>query len=496
MKIGKILIGVAKISLLLFLTLLIVGLCYSYLVPLPVASGEHQLLISELEPCHTLPLTNEKDIMLEVTPKVSYFDESIQIRVTGLTPEKIGTLKLEVVDSKGTRWESLACFKSNQDGEITPSTQAPLSGSTYSGIQAMGLFWSLKPEKLIRFDERTDLKFIISYESIGSETLYDTIVKKSYHNLQKNNIIKEEFRNEFIGNIYFKQGKEQRPTVVLLAGSSGNFQDRKASYLAAKGYNVLDLKYFGAEHLPKKLEEVPLEYLNEAIDWLKQQPAVDTSKIALMGRSKGAEYALLYASKYDNIQALISIVGSSVVWSSKNYIKSSWSYQQQEVPYARGSLIEAIKFLKKSKGKAQNQLPYMLSAFDKRKRIKKASIAIEDVKCPVLLLSGKDDQQWPSSMMSEQLVARAYANNFNYQIEHFAYENAGHEFDATPNVPQVDFSSLTIWKSGGNFQGNALASIHSWNQVLTFLNINLGINQIDEEKMLITNNKFHEQSEI
>ena len=260
---------------------------------------------------------------------------------------------------------------------------------------------------------------------------------------------------------------------MLLAGSGGNFQHQKSIYLASKGFNVLDLQYFGAINLPKNLEDVPLEYLHNAISWLKRQPSVAASKIALMGRSKGAEYALLYASKYRDINALVSEVGTSVTSSSKRYFKSSWKHKGKSIPRARGELIEAIRYLKSSQGKGQSQLPYMLSAFKNKKRIKKSSIPVENIKCPILLLSGEDDQQWPSTMMSNQIRARAKAYKFAYEIHHYSYKNAGHQFDALPYIPQLDFSTLRTWKSGGNFQGNALASIDSWNKIFVFLHKHL-----------------------
>lgn len=471
---------IIKTPLLVALIIIIMGLSYFYLIPVPSNTAEFQLFTSDLKSCSKPSSQTNKNTRLVVSSEPSAFDDIVSISVKGLTPSQIGTLKLTVTDSEGVLWESIACFEADQYGEISPETQSPLKGSTYSGTHAMGLFWSLKPEKLTSFSDQSDLTFVIGFQTAKSEILYDTIVRKTYLNLERQNILKKEIRGKVIGNFYSHLDKTKRPTIVLLAGSDGNFQHRKSCYLASKGFNVLDLKYFGAEGLSERLEGVPLEYLKNAIDRLKKYPSVDTSKIALMGRSKGAEYALLYASKYNNIYALVSMVGSHVAWSSKSYFSSSWTYKGEKVSYSRGTLLEAVKYLKKSRGTAQNQLPYMLSAFEKEKRMEQSSIQIENIKCPILLLSGESDLQWPSSIMSDQIVARAKANNFQYEIEHYSYENAGHQFDELPFTPQVDFSSLTTWRSGGDFQGNALASIHSWNEIFTFLNEHSDVNKINE----------------
>lgn len=84
--------------------------------------------------------------------------------------------------------------------------------------------------------------------------------------------------------------------------------------------------------------------------------------------------------------------------------------------------------------------------------------------------------------MSNQIKVRAEKYKFKYEIKHYSYENAGHQFDDLPFIPQIDFSNISTWKSGGNFQGNALASIDSWNRVFMFLNKQLGNMELNKSK--------------
>ena len=114
----------------------------------------------------------------------------------------------------------------------------------------------------------------------------------------------------------------------------------------------------------------------------------------------------------------------------------------------------------------------MQSALENRSRVEEAAIRVEDFGGRVLLLSGKDDQQWASTAMSAAIVARARNNGFANDIEQQAYTHAGHEFDALPNIPQPDFSQVATWRSGGTPQGNAQAAIAAWEQVLTLLDEN------------------------
>ncbi len=471
MKILIIIKNVLKvISIAILLVVILMSLIYVCITPYPSSPINSQLFNSITKPCKTLEIETGKKGILTVTPNISYAEDKVNIHIRGLEPFEIGSLRLSVKDSKDILWQSTACFQANEFGEINPKKQEPLEGSSYEGTHQMGLFWALKPEILSSFNFDTDLNFNIVFDTGNGDSLTSSILRKNYENGENYNISKSEIRNKIVANFYKHKTNNQRPTIILLAGSGGNFQHQKSAYIASKGYNVLDLKYFGAKNLPEQLEDIPLEYLHNTINWLKIQPKVDSSKIALIGRSKGAEYALLYASKYNDINALVSEVGSSVTWSSKRYFKSSWKYEDISIPRARGGLTEAIRYLKSSKGKAQSQLPYMLSAFKNIKRIEESVIKVENIKCPILLLSGEDDLQWPSKMMSNQIKVRAEQYKFKYEINHYSYENAGHQFDELPFIPQIDFSNIRTWKSGGNFQGNALASIDSWNRIFVFLN--------------------------
>jgi len=45
-------------------------------------------------------------------------------------------------------------------------------------------------------------------------------------------------------------------------------------------------------------------------------------------------------------------------------------------------------------------------------------IEVENINGPILLLSGKDDDQWPATKMSNRLMERLKENNFKYYNEH------------------------------------------------------------------------------
>ncbi len=102
--------------------------------------------------------------------------------------------------------------------------------------------------------------------------------------------------NGFQANYFAKDGVENQPTVILIGG--GDWGDYWGQKIGRADYAALSLPYHPREGLPELIEEIPLEYFEGAIDWLKEQPEVNPDKIVVMGASRNAELALVIASYY------------------------------------------------------------------------------------------------------------------------------------------------------------------------------------------------------
>jgi pimeloyl-ACP methyl ester carboxylesterase len=55
-----------------------------------------------------------------------------------------------------------------------------------------------------------------------------------------------------------------------------------------------------------------------------------------------------------------------------------------------------------------------------------ASVPVEKIEAPVLLISGTDDRLWPSTRLSEMAIERLKAHDRPFPREHLRYEGAGH----------------------------------------------------------------------
>src|SRR5438067_1369515 len=133
-------------------------------------------------------------------------------------------------------------------------------------------------------------------------------------------------------------GDDRCPGVIALGGSEGGCPIHLAQLLADEGFACLALSYFHRAGLPRNLVEVPLEYLQAAIGWLQDRDEVSGDRVGLIGASKGAELALLSATRFPAVGAVVAYAPSSVVFAGISFggdgrRRSSWSDHGQPVPF-------------------------------------------------------------------------------------------------------------------------------------------------------------------
>lgn len=253
-----------------------------------------------------------------------------------------------------------------------------------------------------------------------------------------------------VANVFRPPVEERYPAVVVLGGSGGGISacnEEYAQALARRGMVAMDLAYFGMEGLPSDLERIPLEYLDHALTWLRLQPYVDPGRVGLAGGSKGGELALLFASMRSDVRAVAALVPSGIVFQSTAPgfpDSSSWSYHGRELPFVRYGKIGRTPIIATYyRAGLQQATPEQIEA---------ATIAVERIRGPILLLSGKADTLWPSSELAERVVERLRNKGFTFPVEHVAYEDAGH-------LIGCDREDATKW--GGTPEGMRKATLDS-----------------------------------
>ncbi|WNJ19872.1 acyl-CoA thioester hydrolase/BAAT C-terminal domain-containing protein [Pontibacter sp. G13] len=249
---------------------------------------------------------------------------------------------------------------------------------------------------------------------------------------------------EFQASFFAKSDIEHRPAVVVIGG--GAWGDYWAQELAKANYVGLSLPYCCQDELPSLPEEIPLEYFQDAVHWLKQQPEVNPDQIVVMGASRNAELALVIASYLpESIHGAIAFCPSSVSWSNtvlpynSDAVKPSWTLDNEPIPF-----IPMDKY-QGGESDTLETLSYWTEALQDSQAVNFAAIPVENIQGPILLFSGLDDQVWPSFMMSEMIEERLNAHNFGFSIDNIQYLQAGHLISGNPNhLMHTRYGSMQI----------------------------------------------------
>ena len=157
----------------------------------------------------------------------------------------------------------------------------------------------------------------------------------------------------------------------------------------------------------------------------KGQPAIDASRIAVVGNSKGGELGLLLGATYpEDIEVVVGYVPSGIVWQAITFDReayhggprSPWSLRGEPVPFV-GPARPAIPEAALMSGLFFGGIPIIGRTFyeraldDEEAAVAAASIAVEKIDAPVMVISGTDDQLWPSTRFSEMVIKRLKAHN-------------------------------------------------------------------------------------
>lgn len=405
---------------------------------------------------------------------VAFYHEPVAIEASNLRAEFRYDIELRLYDVDSNYWKSTATYISDRNGRINLDVSPSVAGS-YLGIQPMGLFWSLVSDDSHQISTSGVMHGVLSLKR-DDQVLSSVAIKRlSPRDLNSINVDLIRVREEFIADVYVPRSAEKIPVIIYLGGSGGGFRQERSSLLASEGYAVVNLKYFRYEGLPDGIIEIPLEYVHAAYEWIVAQGVFDTERIGIIGRSRGSELALLYAANYHVTSFVIAEAPSSVVWFGWEDGKSSWTHKGLPIPYAEYEDSVSVRIERgfEISGVQYHDGPKFLSAFTDIEMIDRSTIPIEKIACPMLFVSGSDDQTWPSSMMSARMVERLVDNKFGYEFQHIEYPNAGHNFGGgrqgcgIPYLPPEDYSNSSA--KGGTVAGNALAAIKSWQDELLFI---------------------------
>lgn len=450
-------------------------------------------------------------IRFEISRTEAFVDEDVRIRLTGLAPHRVVRIHAATEDDENRRWSSMARFRADALGQVDLSTHESLGG-TYRGVAPMGIFWSM--QLIGEGDERragsrssfakndsTPQSVTVEAELerspvasatiersfcargtvmrdliLGSGNSLETAAKSTSDAMMKGRV----------GRLFLPPAARTGsplPAVIVLSGSGGGFDLDKAAVLSRHGFATLALAYFGEPPLPQWLHHVPLEYVESALGWLARQPEIDANRIGVMGVSRGAELALLAASRFAKIRAVAAYAPSSVAWDSGGRDKQTrhsipaWTWRGEPIasaplPVRRFMWRSAIPVVAMRRPVMFRSL--FRAGLKNSDAVARAAIPVEQINGPLLLISGGDDHVWPAEMMAKAIVTRLQECGFACTVEHLHYPAAGHllrypHLPTTARVSRHEHLRGAKFSFGGAARADAEAQTDAWWRTIGFL---------------------------
>lgn len=416
---------------------------------------------------------------------IALVDAAISISLRGFPPRQPVTIKAVQHFPSSTRWQAEATFDADDDGWVEVSKQAPVEG-TYDGISPMGLFWSAErlpgaahtpAEDSIMWPRSVDLEAVGPLGTRAELTLERRVASPG--------VTRQTINTEgVLGTLFLPSGNGPYPTVIVFSGGGGGIDEHWGAILASHGYAALSLAYFNAPGLPRGLVNIPLEYFENAIRWMRDQPWLRDHFLAVWGPSRGGELALLLGATFPDINAVMAWVPSGVVfWAlgqsepGDTRLRAAWTYRGKPLPFLQENnpFADAAP-AESAPGDPVAWAPTYLEHLKDADAVKRASIPVEKIQGPVLLVSGTDDKMWPSSALADIAVRRLEAHGFAFPFHHLRYDGAGHTIKVPYGPLTVRVSGLGVegfsgklYRQGGTAKADAEAGADAWRRQLTFL---------------------------
>ena len=424
-------------------------------------------------------VADEAELEVVTGPLDPLFGTPVEVWVLGLDPGETVRIVARSEDGAAQVFRSETTFTADENGVVDVSKQAPTAGG-YEDVDPLGIFWSMKPDgepgtwQNYMFSQLPHIQVDLEVVTTEGETASGEI---RWH-FQRPGVelvsIPVE-RDGLYGVLYRPAGEGPFPALILLGGSGGGTEEWWAKTMASSGFAALALPYFSHEDLPPALLEVPVEVVGEAIAWLQGVQGVAADRMGIAGGSKGGELALLAAATYPEITAVVGCVPSGIVWQGvhETEVASSWSFEGEALPFARWFFPdEDLEKLMAGKSVALRNT----YAMDKNDPaiLAAATIEVERINGPVLLISGTDDQMWPSDVFGDLVMERLENAGHPHERRHLKVAGAGHlvflpVFMTAANREPVQFMF------GGTAKADAHGSVEAWREMVDFLHRHLDL---------------------
>ncbi|XP_023203404.1 acyl-coenzyme A thioesterase 4-like isoform X2 [Xiphophorus maculatus] len=371
-------------------------------------------------------------VTLSVQPSRGLVDEKFVILVQNSFPSSLLTIYAHHQCEDGYSWHAFAHYTSDATGAVNVSEDCS-TGGTYSGVEAMGLLWSLKPVpgskpglRMRKKNVQAPMVVTISvYSGHLTEGFEDQVplagveVERWYMAPGVRRIPVTE--DGLTATLFLPSGPGPFPGLLDLWGGGGQLVEYRAALLASHGIASMAIDYLTCKYTMETGKIVEQDYFEMAYKFLQKHPKVLGSRIAMLGLSLGTS-VILKMAVHSQIMKL-----SCAVCVSGSHVQPMDGFLKEMVD--RYKNWGSDRFTKDNKVVWRDLLlpiPTDLSL----------KVDVGKLQCPLMLIVGEDDQNWcphESAMDMKGMMERA---GNNHLLTLLSYPNAGHLIEP-PYMPHT-----------------------------------------------------------
>ncbi|XP_076036922.1 peroxisomal succinyl-coenzyme A thioesterase-like isoform X3 [Oratosquilla oratoria] len=434
--------------------------------------------------------TQASQVSLEISPRVCLYDVPSRITVKGLQPKAPVTLKASLISTKQREFVSNAHYIADDKGEVNVSRDVSVGGS-YKGVLPMGLLTTLKPAPGV-FKYARVLKNDVAPETV-QVSLYQGHVPVEAHFMKNESSRPEAIttchmerhvmgpgvrripvrKGRLRGTLFLPSGPGPFPGVLDTFGRAGGLVEIRAALLASRGIAALSLALFDFEDLPTHLERVELEYFEEAVDYLLDQPGVIPDRCGFVSVCLSSYLALACGAWMDRVKAVTTIGGFTF------FYESHLTYKNREYfgEFFDGSQV----IFKEGEVEASISKNVMGGRLDPEHPL---TVPVEEADDDTYFLAlGGDRDVWHLHRGLEVLEGRLTSRGRSDKIRTILYPGVGHLLEV-PYTPLCGFIwqkfSPTMMKNIGRKGGAvnngsdqphlySLAQVQHWSEIQNFI---------------------------
>uniref|UniRef100_A0A3B4ZLK6 Acyl-coenzyme A thioesterase 4-like n=1 Tax=Stegastes partitus TaxID=144197 RepID=A0A3B4ZLK6_9TELE len=362
-------------------------------------------------------------VKLSVHPSRGLMDEKFIVLVQKVPPGFQLTVHALHQCEDGNSWEAFGHYTANASGTVNVSQDASLGG-TFSGVEAMGLLWSLRPVpgskpglRMRKKNVETPMEVTISvYQGhqtdgfVNQVPLASVLIERWYMAPGVRRVPITDCG--LTATLFLPTGPGPFPGLLDLWGGGGLLVEYRAALLASHGFASLALDYLTNKITMETGKVVDNRYFETAYRVLQQHPQVLGSRIAMLGLSFGSAFTLKMAvySQVVKLRCAVCISGSHV----------------QPID---GSVQEILQYFHKHGSKTRfsekNEVIWreLLLPIPTDPSLK---VDVGRLQCPLMLVVGEDDQNWPaydSAVDIQEMMERA---GNSHLLTVLSYPKAGH----------------------------------------------------------------------